>query len=205
MHFKSLRFLFTNSCYLVVVFFCCFFFLGKTSNHTRSRVRCARYIYSLEERKKERKRRERDASRGEPHRGDDVAHNKATRFRMCAHDDVVYSIAQNATAQSQNDLPTIPSVQSLRSGKYDAIVERTLSSFKRTRRALRGRFKRIRKTPEGGKFATISRVCEERKTPPEEEPRVQEDVFLHNPKSYSKEHPGVERSTLQSLRIKGCR
>ena len=100
-----------------------------------------------------------------------------------------------ATAQFQNDLPTIPSVQSLRSGKYDAIVENAffgssapgvlfvggLNGFEDTRR------ESLRRLAECAKRG---------KTPPEEEPRVQEDVFLHNPKSYSKEHPGVERSTL---------
>ena len=107
-----------------------------------------------------------------------------------------------AKAQFQNDLPTIPSVQSLRSGEYDAIVENAffgssapgvlfvggLNGFEDTRR------ESLRRLAECAKRG---------KTPPEddssgerEEPRVQEDVFLHNTKSYSKEHPGVERSTL---------
>ena len=152
------------------------------------------FIHSKKERKKE-KRREREASRGD--------HIAAMMSRTTMP--VVFAFLltmmscilsrECATAQFQNDLPTIPSVQSLRSGEYDAIVENAffgssapgvlfvggLNGFEDTRR------ESLRRLAECAKRG---------KTPPEEEPRVQEDVFLHNPKSYSKEHPGVERSTL---------
>ena len=195
MHFKGLRFLFTNSFYLVVVVFCCFFFhfvSGQNLKFTRALsnyVVRAIFIHSTKERKKE-KRRERDASRGKPHRGDDVAHNKATRFRVCARDDVVYSIAR---MRDSPNVPKPPSNDSERPivalGGIRCDRRERFFRFKRTRRALRGRFKRIRRHPKG-KFATISRVCEERKNTPGGRTSRPRGRFLAQPEIVFERAPG---------------
>jgi len=87
-------------------------------------------------------------------------------------------------------LPTIPSVQSLRSGAHDDVVKsaffgksapgvlfvKGLNGFEKTREESLRRLSECATTKKKG--------------------RVEEDVFLRNSKAYSKEHPGVSRSTL---------
>ena len=173
--------------FFVASFFFCFW--AKPQIYTRIEyVVRAIFIHSTKERKKE-KRRERDASRGEPHRGDDVAHNKATRFRVCARDDVVYSIAR----MRDSPIPKRPSNDSERPivalGGIRCDRRERFFRFKRTRRALRGRFKRIRRHPKG-KFATISRVCEERKNTPGGRTSRPRGRFLAQPEIVFERAPG---------------
>ena len=91
-------------------------------------------------------------------------------------------------------LPTIPSVQSLRSGAHDEVVKsaffgksapgvlfvKGLNGFEKTRE------ESLRRLSECATTTKKKGRVEEAK----------EDVFLRDSKAYSKEHPGVSRSTL---------
>ena len=90
-------------------------------------------------------------------------------------------------------LPTIPNVQSLRSGMHDDIVKRAFFGKNAPGvlfvKGLKG-FQEVREK-------SLRRLAEcatsTKKTKKEDE---KEDVFLRNSKTYSKEHPEIERSTL---------
>lgn len=173
----------------MVVVFCCFFFhfvSGQNLKFTRAwSTLCALYLFTRRKKKEKRTRR----VEGGPHRSDDVAHNKATRFRMCAHDDVVYSIAR----MCDSPIPKRPSNDSERPivalGEIRCDRRERFLRFKCTRRALRGRFKRIRRHPKG-KFATISRVCEERKNTPGGRTSRPRGRFLAQPEIVFERAPG---------------
>ena len=90
-------------------------------------------------------------------------------------------------------LPTIPNVQSLRSGMHDDIVKRAFFGKNAPGvlfvKGLKG-FQEVREK-------SLRRLAEcatsTKKTKKEDE---KEDVLLRNSKTYSKEHPEIERSTL---------
>jgi len=101
--------------------------------------------------------------------------------------------AEQPSSSSFHPLPTIPSVQSLRSGAHDDVVKsaffgksapgvlfvKGLNGFEKTRE------ESLRRLSECATTKKKERVEE-----------AKEDVFLRNSKAYSKEHPGVSRSTL---------